>query len=168
MELIELGKRLGQIPFGGETSKLFDINPSLSSFTAALKGKGRMSSTSGPSGLKLRTLFNLHPKQSMNAWLGKKTGNAELLFFPPGLSILLHDTDPLARMKHEHPTTTGDQWLAEALPELFGKTASHQCQYRDGLGTFLLRDFQAETSANLASKSPFAVAFHLISFRLSQ
>lgn len=86
VQLIELGKRLRRIPFGGETSKLFDIKPSFRSVSAAAsKGKERETLTSRP---KFRTIFNLHPKQSMDSWLGKFPGKSQLLFCLWFLSLL--------------------------------------------------------------------------------
>jgi hypothetical protein len=85
VQLIELGKRFRRIPFGGETSKLFDINPSFASFSAAAaaaaskgKGKERETPTSRP---KSRTIFNLHPKESMDSWLGNIPGKSQIRNF---------------------------------------------------------------------------------------
>ena len=89
VELIELGKRLRRIPYGGETSKLFDVKPSFRSFPAALsKGKQRETpSNPAPSHPQLRSVFNLHPKQSMDSWLGAIPGKSQLPFLLWGVFI---------------------------------------------------------------------------------
>ena len=66
VELIKVAQGLGQIPFGGGTPELFDVQPTLNSEGREhdAKGKGRQRDSK-------RTIFNLHPKDSMDVWLGK-------------------------------------------------------------------------------------------------
>ena len=66
VELIKVAQGLGQIPFRGGTQELFDVQPSLNSKGKEHdpKGKGRQRDSK-------HTIFNLHPKDSMDVWLGK-------------------------------------------------------------------------------------------------
>ena len=66
VELIKVAQVLGRIPFGGGTSNLFDVEPTLNSERNErdVKGKSWQSDSK-------RTIFNLHPKDSMDMWLGK-------------------------------------------------------------------------------------------------
>jgi hypothetical protein len=75
VELLELAKRLGCIPFGGGTRNLFDTSPSLqpvpSHPTALQEALHATSSNMRPP---KRTIFNLHLKASMDSWMGKYPG----------------------------------------------------------------------------------------------
>jgi hypothetical protein len=75
VELIQLSRKLGHIPFGGGTDALFDIVPSFESeaLRTATSPKERRV-RGGTTSHAPRTLFNLHPKDSMDAWLGKYPG----------------------------------------------------------------------------------------------
>jgi hypothetical protein len=65
-------------------------------------------------------------------------------------------------MKPNHPIISRVEWLAEMSPDLFGPEASHECVYRTSLAQVLTKEFQMETTAQLASKSYFLISFRRI------
>ena len=92
VELLELGKRLRRIPFGGETAKLFDVRPSFKpsqQFSKSTsKGKEREIPSSDQSHHPRpdnRTLFNRHPMESKDSWLRKYCG-ASMLYSRPAFA----------------------------------------------------------------------------------
>ena len=87
IELLKVTQKLGRIPFGGGSSTLFDTEPSLDSKGKErdVKGKGRESDK--------RTIYNLHPKDSTDAWLGEFPGKLIL----PKCGFRLRFTRALAK-----------------------------------------------------------------------
>jgi hypothetical protein len=135
VELISLSRRLGRIPFGGPTEKLYDIRPSQSS-----KGKKR-ETFEAPDESGKRTIFNLDPKHFTDAWLGKNP-----------LQVLA-SRDPLSRMDPTPTKESLDDWIMDEFPDLFGPGADHECHYRERLLGLLKRVSQDASTENVASKS---------------
>lgn len=137
VELIKVAQRLQQIPFGGPCTDELDLSPTMTS-----KGKEREL----PEPSFKRTIYNLHPAKAQDVWLGEYPGKSYSLLE----TFILFFSVPRMPINDQF-TKTGDDWLAQDLPEWFGPDADHFCVYRDTCRLALKKLLQDSVTSDITS-----------------
>ena len=132
--LLDLTQRMRRIPFGGETSTRYDVQPS----TKSSKGKERETTPA--------------PKESVLSWLGDSSVEGEFrIVFPTPFSQYFSG-DPMLRMDPILPTQTFDEWLNSQFPKLFDNEKDHDCLFRVFFVEILKRQLQRGATGHLAGE----------------
>ena len=137
VELIKVAQHLHQIPFGGPCRDEYDHLPTMTS-----KGKER----EHPKPCFKRTIYNLRPANAQDVWLGEYPGK----FYSLLERFILFFSVPRMPINDQF-TKTGDDWLAQDLPEWFGPDADHFCVYRDNCRWALKKLLQDSVTSDITS-----------------